>query len=271
MDAQISGRWPVAGETATPDGKANMSRWKAAGIHLGISALIAALVLAVIYLVWYPSPYFKAMGGDKLLLLLIGVDVVIGPLITLIIYKAGKKALKFDLGVIAFLQSAALVYGVVVAAEARPVYSVFTGDRFETVAANELNAEELAKAKHAQLRSLSWSGPRVIGAVMPTDPQQRMDIMLAAAVGKDLQHFPSQFVPYTEVSETAAQRAEPIEKLRRYNPGKTALIDRVLSERALKEDQVGFLPVRARLGHLAAIVNRKGELIETLDLNPWQD
>jgi hypothetical protein len=35
-------------------------------------------------------------------------------LITLIIYKAGKRGLKYDLGVIAFLQSAALVYGVMV-------------------------------------------------------------------------------------------------------------------------------------------------------------
>src|SRR5258708_3551429 len=69
-----------------------MSRWQAAGIHLGISALIAAVVLVVLYLVWYPSPYFTAMGGDQFALLVVGVDVVIGPLITLIIYRANKEA-----------------------------------------------------------------------------------------------------------------------------------------------------------------------------------
>ena len=29
-----------------------LSRWQAAGIHLGISAVIAALVIAAVYLVW---------------------------------------------------------------------------------------------------------------------------------------------------------------------------------------------------------------------------
>jgi hypothetical protein len=33
----------------------------------------------MIYLLWYPAPYFSAMGGDQLLLLVVGVDVVIGP------------------------------------------------------------------------------------------------------------------------------------------------------------------------------------------------
>src|SRR6185503_6935605 len=131
-----------------------MSRWQAAGIHLGIRALIAAVVLVVIYLVWYPSPYFKAMGGDQLVLLVVGVDVVIGPLITLIIYQAGKKGLKFDLSVIALLQSAALVYGVMIAAEARPVYTVFVVDRFETVSANGFDPAELAKVERPEFKSM---------------------------------------------------------------------------------------------------------------------
>src|SRR5690349_1540964 len=139
-----------------------MSRWNAAGIHLGISALIAAAVLAIIYFIWYPSPYFTAMGGDQLVLLVIGVDVVIGPLITLIIYRAGKRGLAFDLSVIAFLQATALAYGVTVAAEARPVYSVFVVDRFETVAANALDEEEVAKVTRPEFKSASWLGPRTV-------------------------------------------------------------------------------------------------------------
>ena len=86
------------------------------------------------------------MGGETLLRLLIGVDVVLGPLITLIIFDPEKPRLKYDLAVIAVLQFAALAYGSYVMFEARPVYNVFVGDRFETVAANAIDDESLARA-----------------------------------------------------------------------------------------------------------------------------
>ena len=80
-----------------------LNRWKAATLHLGISAAIAATVVALMLALWYPKPYFEAMGGDTLIMILIGVDVVIGPLITLVIFDPKKKKLKFDLAVIAAL------------------------------------------------------------------------------------------------------------------------------------------------------------------------
>lgn len=246
-----------------------MSRWTAAGIHLGISALIAAVVLAVIYLVWYPAPYFTAMGGSELVLLVIGVDVVIGPLITLVIYKAGKKGLKFDLGVIALLQSTALAYGVTIVALARPVYSVFVVDRFETVTANALDPAELKKAKRDEFKSLPWSGPRVIGAVKPTDSDEQLRIMMAAAGGLDLQHFPEQYVPYQDVAQEAGRRARPIEILRRFNSDHGREIDTFLNQKGVTDADVGFVPMRARRGELATIVKHNGEILGTLNLNPW--
>ena len=41
----------------------SLNRWKAAGIHLGLSAVIAATVVTIMLLVWYPPPYFDVMGG----------------------------------------------------------------------------------------------------------------------------------------------------------------------------------------------------------------
>ena len=137
-----------------------MSRWQAAGIHLGISAIVAALVMGVLFLVWYPSTYFAAMGGEQLVYLLVGCDVVLGPLITLIIYKAGKKGLKFDLAFIGMLQAAALTYGVTVAAAARPVYTAFVVDRFEVAAANEIDPDELTKVTNPEYKTLPWTGPK---------------------------------------------------------------------------------------------------------------
>jgi hypothetical protein len=75
-----------------------MSRWKASSIHLALSATIAVSVLALMLLLWYAPPFFSALGGYHLLLILLGVDVSLGPLITLIIFnpKKDRKALTFD-------------------------------------------------------------------------------------------------------------------------------------------------------------------------------
>ena len=115
---------------------ASLNRWKASALHLAISAVIATTVVALMLALWYPQHYFAAMGGATLVLLLIGIDVVVGPLFTLIVYDPKKKNLRFDLAVIAALQLAALAYGCSIMFNARPVYSVFVVDRFEVVAAN---------------------------------------------------------------------------------------------------------------------------------------
>src|SRR5688572_11809421 len=62
-----------------------LTRWQASGLHLLISIAIAAAALAVTLLVWYPRPLFEASGGTGLLYILVGVDVAIGPLITLVV------------------------------------------------------------------------------------------------------------------------------------------------------------------------------------------
>ena len=50
-----------------------MTRWRAAGIHLLLSALLGVCVLALLFFVWYPGPLFRATGGEKLLLLIVGI------------------------------------------------------------------------------------------------------------------------------------------------------------------------------------------------------
>ena len=99
---------------------ASLNRWKASLFHLVISAAIGVAVVTLMLVVWYPRPYFKAMGGDTLILLLIGVDVVIGPLITLIVFNPKKKASSSTSTVIAALQLAALAYGCNVMFERAP-------------------------------------------------------------------------------------------------------------------------------------------------------
>ena len=87
------------------------SRWQAAGTHFLICVAIAVVVVVLMLEVWYPRPLFEAAGGNGLLYILVGVDVILGPLLTLVVFKAGKRGMKFDLAAIAAVQVAALIYG----------------------------------------------------------------------------------------------------------------------------------------------------------------
>jgi len=248
-----------------------MSRWKAALIHLCISAAIAAIVSALLLFVWYPPPYFHAGGAGELLVLVVGVDVTLGPLITFIVFKSGKPGLKFDLAVIGIVQAAALIYGFSVIVHTRPVFLVAAVDRFVLVDAHQLAAKDLAQASQPEWRHLSWTGPVLVGTELPTDPKEHNALLFSAlSTGKDVQDFPKYYVPYTEVVPSLLQRAHLVAALLKLYPGKRDEIDGWLKRHDVSEAQAVWLPIQARDGDLVMMVRAKGgQPIGALPINPW--
>ena len=66
-------------------------RLKAAGIHLGLSLVVALLAAGLVFGLWYPMPFREISGGRELFLLIVAVDVVIGPVITLAVFDRRKR------------------------------------------------------------------------------------------------------------------------------------------------------------------------------------
>jgi len=117
-----------------------MNRWKAFAIHLTVSVAVFLALLGVIITVWYPGILFNVDGGWNGLKLVMGVDVILGPLLTLIVYRVGKPGLKFDLSCIVSLQVACMLAGLWVVYQSRPIALVFAYDTFYSLAANEFEA-----------------------------------------------------------------------------------------------------------------------------------
>jgi hypothetical protein len=248
----------------------SLSRWQAALIHVGISFAVASVVAALVLLVWFPSELLGVTGGVSLLLVLIAVDVTLGPTLTLIVFNPAKKWLKFDLSVIAGLQVAALCYGLYAVSEARPAYVVFAVDRFEVVTAAEVPLQELAKVTDARFASLPWFGPRYVAAVNPTDGQERKRILFAGLQGVDIQQFPQYYVPYADQAAKAVARARPIGDLVRDKPEIEPGMVKFLSEKGVTANAVVYLPLHAR-NRDATLVLRKsnGEILGVLPVDPW--
>ncbi len=250
----------------------NISRRKAFFIHLTISAAIAAAVIALMLLLWYKPPFFSALGGKHILLILLGVDVTLGPLITLIIFNPlkSRRALTFDLSVIAMLQIAALIYGMGVLFQARPVFVVFSEGSFDLITANMLSKQDIAQAKYPAYRSLPLAGPVYVYSEMPSDIKERNQLVFSAMAGKDLPQFPQYYMPYNEHGSAEGRTAKPIAELKQLNPGLSAEIENSVHASGRAESDVGFVPLRAKYQDQAVLLGKSdGKVLALLEVDPW--
>jgi len=248
-----------------------MNRYQASLAHFAISLAIATLVFFAVRFAWYPGALFEVAGGLDLLLLIVFVDVTLGPLITLIIFVPGKKGLKFDLVTIALVQLAALVYGFWAIAESRPIFVAFVKDRFELVRAIDIEDKDLAKGAEATHRSASWIGPRYVGAKLPKDPAEQFALMISALAGKDLHTYPKYYVAYETVAADAAAKGAPMARLRSLNPDRAAEVDELISGSGRAESALAFLPMRAGKRDLTVVVDAKsGQVVRLAPLRPWE-
>ncbi len=236
-----------------------LSRWQAAGIHLLISAAIAGVALLVLLKIWYPPPFFAAEGGDDLLFILIAVDVVLGPLITLIIFKSGKPELRRDLAIIGIIQICALAYGLHVMFVARPVYVVLTLDQFDTVRANDLEDSDIAQARDPAFRSLPLTGPRHVAVDLPKDLKQLREIIgETQKTGTPVTLLPRYYVPYAAHKKQALEQAQPLEPAIKRGGDFAGLAQQFLAQSGRSAATLKFMPIQMRRGYGAVLMDAAG-------------
>jgi len=209
--------------------------------HLAISALIAAASAVLVFGLWYPHPYSVIASGRELFALVISVDVVAGPLLSLIVYNPAKprRELFRDIGAIALLQITALVYGLYSVAQARPVYLAFEGDRFRVVAVPDI---ETGRTE----RSLSWTGPRLIGVKLldSSDPEVLRSIQLSIQ-GVHPAYRPERWVDYDSQRAQVIKEAKSLAVLKRRRPSDAGKIDEAVRDTKMPEDALGYLPLHS--------------------------
>jgi hypothetical protein len=255
-----------------PRGFAAVTRRRAFLTHLAASAAIVGTVCALIFFVWYPHPYFQAMGAWHVLRVLIGVDLVVGPLLTLIVFKPGKRGLKFDLCVIAILQLAALFYGAATIYRQRPYFTVFAVDRFYVLARDEVPGAQLdAPGLAERLGDKPLIGPLLVVASRPSDTAGMQRLLDDTLAGKpDIERRPEFWGRYADGASQVAARAASADAFAARRPEAGPLIE-AFARRGVARDRLGFLPVVAKNRDLTLVVDTAdGRLLDVLDLDPWE-
>ena len=114
----------------------SISRYQAFASHLAISLIILAILSFIIVKYWYTGMLFEIANGWKAIGIIAGVDIILGPLLTLFIFNPNKKSLPFDLSTIALIQIVALMYGTWTIHQSRPVAITYLHNGFSTLYAN---------------------------------------------------------------------------------------------------------------------------------------
>lgn len=269
------------------------ARVKAFVIHLSISAAIVGMALALIFGVWYRPPFSYVQDVYGVVTTLVSVDLVLGPLLTLIVYKQGKKHLKLDLGLIGLMQVAALCYGLFVCFQWRPIYSVYNEGRFSTVNPEEYIPQENEKSpRNHPYPRYSITGPEWIGARRPvslSDPD-RYFIQFSTQSGGGLRLMPRFYVPYDAIRKEAAQAGMPVARIdfqatvsrapqqplhlkpHPLTAQQRAAVSNWVDGLDVPRDKVVLLPLvgQKRVG-LVALEAGTGRILDTLGVPPWWD
>ena len=98
----------------------------------------------------------------------------------------------------------------------------------------------------ANLRALSWRGPRLIAAVKPTDPQELLRTVELSLAGIPLSAMPSYWRDYSANTDAAWRAARPVAALLAKYPASDDALARIAASAGQPVSALRFLPLRAR-------------------------
>ena len=237
-------------------------------IHLLVSLIIFSSLVAMMILYWFPGDLFFIDGGWQGLKLVAMVDLVLGPALTLILFKPGKPNLILDMSMVATIQIAALVYGFYTLHQQRTVAIVYAEKGFNTLSARD----NLVADK--EILALSGQPQPLPAVTLLKVPLLLSPIPEIGGFGKILadvlngypgpQERSDQFVPLEEHHD--AIRADALELRQLAERGALHSVEQALKKRSLKPEDVEFYKFKARFASGIAIFDP--ETMQIIDFVP---
>ncbi len=225
------------------------------GIHVLLSMGLLALVGLLVFVLWFPWPLGQLADALRLFWTILGVDLVCGPLLTLLLYRATKTrlALAVDFSLIALLQLAALGYGLHTLAHARPLAQVFEVDRFRLVSYADIAEPDL---QNLPPWAQPWSAGalRTLGLREAASASERLQSFGSSLSGVDAGQWPSRWQDYALNRNQVLERSRPLAALRAAHPTYLDVINQAVAEamanvqpgETREADQLRWLPLVSR-------------------------
>jgi len=263
---------PSAGASAPPVPASRLQalrrslpvRLKAAGIHLGLSLVVFAVALYLILVHWYPGFHFGVDGGWRGVKIMAGVDLVLGPSLTLIIFNPFKarRLILLDLACIAIVQIGALVWGFYAVHSQRPVAVSYFEGAFQSMTAEPLRIEK-QPADYAD--RLSERRPPLVYIRDPADADEEVRMAMQAVMGKVMPHEDSFFFERFEANwAKVAPRGAAVEERSKAKPAFAESLPAFLARHGGQAADYRFFPYEGHDGGCTLAFRADGTLVDAL-------
>ena len=233
-----------------------------------MTACLLLLVYAILRLLWYPEAYFELFGVLSLYLTLAAVVLVVGPGLSTLLFRPGKKGLVFDLVVVGLIELVIFAWAVSVLHDRRPVYAVFAVDRFEAVRADEV---DISRLRYPELIGPAGHVPRLIYAPLPTDPDIKTQLIYETVFDgmADIDRRPEFWRPYAQGVHELRSVAKPLADILEHSDHRAAELRRWL-DRQSNSTKDFVLPVQGSGADGMMILHAGiGYPVAVLAIDPW--
>ena len=221
-------------------------RFAAFGLHLSGSAIALTLVLGAFWLGWYRWPGWYLASVLHIVGIVVMVDVVLGPTLTLIVANPNKRRTELarDIAIIVAVQLIALAYGGVTLWRGRPLYYTFSVDRLDVVQASDLKLDDIdiARRQNPALAPFWYSRPRWVWAPLPENSEEARRIVTGAVLGgTDVIQMPRYFRPWVQGLPELRKHLEKADGMRNFAPGEKRRLKSGMAQLGLAADQANAI------------------------------
>jgi len=228
-------------------------RLKAFSLHLLSSATVLTLILGSLYFGWYRWPGWHLTDVKTVVLVMVCVDVVLGPTLTFIIanQKKSRRELTRDIGIIVVVQLCALIYGSVSLWNGRPLYYAFSESVLQLVQAYDIDAKdaEIGRRQNPGLAPHWYSLPRWIWAPLPQNPEESRKIVVSAITGgDDVISMPKYFKPWEDGLLSLRGKLKKVDDVAYFAKSEKKMLKERMKAAGLPDDQANTMPLTGR-GH----------------------
>jgi hypothetical protein len=235
-------------------------RLKLFSLHLLSSATVLTLILGALYFGWYRWPGWYLTDVTRVVFVMVCVDVVLGPTLTLIIanQKKSRRELTRDIGIIGAVQLCALTYGSISLWNGRPLYYAYSEGILQLVQAYDIDADEanLGREQNPAFAPHWYSLPRWIWAPLPPDTETRKQIMTAAITGgDDVISMPRYFKPWEEGLPSLRTQLKKVDDVAYFAKSEKGKLKDKMRAAGMADDHLDTMPLTGRGHPLLAVID----------------